>query len=236
MDSIASASIKCGSKRTRELLFRPLDVKFWLKSALYMPSNDPRDAEMKRLRHYYRGTRLLAFLGILAILPMFIVPFAEPLIGLDGVIKLLGAYFVLIVVCCFFGLLLELSLDPIFAMAHETKSGFFDAVKWFIDFAVRSPATAIGYMGTKFIIDMIAMTVVTLFYLPALLAMVLILLSVINTLQAGQMIAGTTAVGSIVLVAFLWAAAVFASMLVSVPLAAFYGYFTEEAVQRMQKA
>lgn len=236
MDSIASASVKCGSINTQKLLFRPFDLKFWLQSALYIHSKDPRDAEMLRLRNYYRGTRLLAFLGILSILPMFLVPFTEPFIGMEGVILLLAAYMALLVFCGLVGMLLEVSLDPVFAFAYEMKIGLPEAIRMFIDFARKDPISAIGYMGTKLVIDMITMTLVTAFYLPALLAMILILLSVINTLQAGQMVSRSMAIESLALVAFLWIAAVFATRLVSVPLAAFYGYYTEEAVRRIRKS
>ncbi|BAI60405.1 conserved hypothetical protein [Methanocella paludicola SANAE] len=233
MDSIASASVKYGSSRTRELLFRPLDLKFWLLATLGLSAGDPRQAEMCRLRPYYRGTRLLATMGVLIILPAFLIPFMAPFIGSGGALVLVVLYLVFVLAMCLASLFLEVSLDAVFAIGHEAGCGFSDAFRAFARFVREDPGNAAGYMGAKLLVDTGAMTIVSLFFLPALFTMVFILSSVLHTLQAGQAVSRATAFGGLALVAVFCAAAMLASGLLSVPLSAFYGYYTEETVRRI---
>ncbi len=235
MDSIASASVKYGSSRTRELLFRPLDLKFWLRAALGVPANDPRQAEMARLRPYYRGTRLLATIGVLMVLPAFLIPFTTPFIGSNGALMLVVLYLVLVVALCLAGLFLEVSLDAVFAIGHEAGCGFSSALNSFFRFVREDPGNAVGYMGAKLLVDTGAMMIVSLFFLPALFTLILILSQVLHALRAGQAISGAATYSGLALVIVLFFAAALASGLLSVPLSAFYGYYTEEAVRRIRK-
>ncbi len=234
MDSIASASVKYGSTRTRELLFRPLDLKFWLLATLGLSANDPRQAEMSRLRPYYRGTRLLATMSVLMILPAFLIPFTAPFIGPGGALVLVVLYLALALVLCLASLFLEVSLDAVFAIGHEAGCGFSESLRAFFRFAREDPGNAAGYMGAKLLVDMGAMMIVSLFCLPALFALVLVLSSVLRALQAGQAVSGPTTYGGLALVMALGFAAILATALISVPLSAFYGYYTEEAVRRIR--
>ncbi|HTY90456.1 MAG TPA: hypothetical protein VMC84_04700 [Methanocella sp.] len=236
MDSILSASVRYGSMRTRELLFRPVDLAFWIKSALHLSAGDPRQAEIARLKPYYRGTRLLAAAALVLILPALIIPFMELFFGLSGAIIALVVYCILVLLLGFAGLFLEASLDAIFGIAHEAGYGFTRAAREFIGFVRGHPGEAVGYMGGKLLVDMGAMTAVSLFFLPALAAMILVLSSVLHTLEAGMAVTRMTALGGLGLVVLLSVAAVLATMLILVPLSAFYGYYTEEAVRRIRKA
>jgi hypothetical protein len=235
MDSIASASIKYGSDRTRELLFRPLDIKFWLLATLGLSAGDPRQAEMSRLRPYYRGTRLLATMAVLIVLPAFLIPFTTPFIGSGGALVVVVIYLALVLALSFLSLFLEACLDAIFAIGHGAGCGFSEALRAFVRFAREDPGNAVGYMGAKLLVDMGAMMIVSLFFLPALFALILILSSVLHALQAGQAVSGTATYSGLALVLVLCFAAVIATALISVPLSAFYGYYTEEAVRRIRK-
>lgn len=232
MDSIASASIKYGRDRTRELLFRPLDFKSWSRAILGL-SSGRLQAEMARLRPYYRGTRLLATLGVLMALPAFLIPLTTPLIGSGGALVLVVLYLVLVLGLCFVSLFLEVCLDAVYAIGHERACGFSEALKAFVNFTREDPGNAAGYMGAKLLVDMGAMMIVSLFFLPALFALVLILSSVLHALQAGQAVSSSATYTGLALVMVLCVAAVIATGLISLPLSAFYGYYTEEAVRRM---
>lgn len=234
MDSIASASVKYGSRRTRELLFSPPDVKFWLSSALRLSANDPRQAEMDRLMPYYRGTRLLAVLGMLMILPAFLIPFTAPFLGFSGALTLVAIYFILLIVACVAGMFLEISLDAVLALKHETGSSFYSALKTFIRFATDEPGQALRYMGAKLIVDTGAMTLAIMLYLPAMFALIWLLSSIVHTLERGDTVAMSSAYLGLAFVVILAIAAAVASALLSVPLSAFYGYYTEEAVRRIR--
>lgn len=233
MGSIASASIKYGSKCTRELLFRPPDLKFWLRSSLRLSPGDPRQAEMDRLKPYYMGTRLLVALGMLMVLPAFLIPFSAPFVGFNGAMLLIVLYLALLILMSVAGMFLEVSLDAIFALRHETGSTFYGAVRMFARFASNNPGEALRYMGAKLLVDTGAMTVAMLFYLPSMFALIWLLSSVVHALEAGITVGPMAFIG-LALVAVLAVGAGIASMLMSVPLSAFYGYYTEEAVRRIR--
>lgn len=170
-NSTASAAIKYGSRRTRELLFEPLDLKFLILSSLPMNSKDPRSLELKRLMPYYRGTRALAMLAVLTLIPAFLLPFTMPFIGFNGVLALLAIYIAILIAVCIIGLFLEVSLDAILALKHENSISFSGATRIFLGYVRDNPGQVIRYMGAKLLIDTLLMTLVTLLYLPALFAL-----------------------------------------------------------------
>jgi hypothetical protein len=236
MESIASAAIRYGSKRTRELFFEPLDVKFIYRSWLPMRSKDPRSLELNRLKPYYRGTRALALLAILMAVPPFIMPFAEPFIGMGGVISLLLVYLALFFAVNGIGLFVEVSLDPILAIAHERRISYYNAAWEFARYALKRPAQAAGYMGAKLVIDTVLLSITVFFYVPALLVLIRTLVYIVDTLTAGAQASVETITLGFLAVIVLAVAAVLLSILVSVPASAFYGYYTEEAVRHMPGA
>jgi hypothetical protein len=224
MGSIASASIKYGSKCTRDLLFRPPDLKFWLRWSLRLSAGDPRKAELDRLKPYYMGTMVL---------PAFLSPFMAPFVGFSGTLLLIVVYLALLILMSVAGMFLEVSLDAIFALRHETGSTLSGAVRTFARFASNRPGEALRYMGAKLLIDTGAMMVAMLFYLPSMFALIWLLSSAVHALEAGLTVGPMAFVG-LALVAVLAVGAGIASMLISVPLSAFYGYYTEEAVRCIQ--
>jgi hypothetical protein len=131
------------------------------------------------------------------------------------------------------GMFLEVSLDAIFALRHETGSTLSDAVRTFARFTANRPGEALRYMGAKLLVDTGAMTLAMLFYLPCMFALIWLLSSVVHALEAGVTVGPMAFVG-LALVAVLAIGAGIASMLMSVPLSAFYGYYTEEAVRRIR--
>ncbi|HTX44216.1 MAG TPA: hypothetical protein VMC61_05760 [Methanocella sp.] len=236
MDSVASAAIQYGSKRTRELFFEPLDVKFIYRSWLPPGSRDPRSRELKRLKPYYRGTRALAWLAILMAVPPFIMPFTSPFIGMGGVVSLLVAYVALFFAINGMGLFVEVGMDPILAIAHEKRISFYKAAGEYLEFTATKPAQAAGYMGAKLIIDTVLLSTTVFFYMPALLVLIRTLLYIVDTLTVGAPASAVIIVLGFFAATVLTVAAALASMFVSVPASAFYGYYTEEALRHMQVA
>jgi hypothetical protein len=233
MDSIASAAIKYGSKRTRQLLFEPLDVKFILRSSLPIRSKDPRSLELKRLVPYYRGTRWLANLGILLFIVPFIIPFTMPFIGFSGVLSLLIIYIIIFVAVNVLGILVEVSVDAILALKHEKGISLSSASRIFFKYSRENPGQAARYMGAKLIVDTLLLSLVMLLYMPALYALVWLLSSIVHWLTIGASNVAGMALLGFLLVAVLALAAGILSAFIAVPAAAFYGYYTEEAIRHM---
>jgi hypothetical protein len=233
MDSIASASIKYGSRRTRELLFQPFDWKFVMRTWLPLVSDDPRCLELQRLKPYYQGTRGLAWVAVLLMVPPFIIPFFEPLVGFTGIIYLLIAYIAVFIAVNVIGLFVEVSVDAIMALRHERHISVLKAARVFLGFSMAAPGQSMRYMGAKLIVDSLLLSATMLLYVPAMFALVWVLSYLVHALTAGASgVAMTTALGFLAVV-LLGLAAVFFSMLISVPASAFYGYYTEEAVKHM---
>ncbi len=236
MDSITSAAIRYGSLRTRKLLFEPFDWRFFLRSSLPIGSNDPRSLELRRLRPYYKGTRALAILAALMFIPPFILPFTVPFIGFSGVLSLLFIYIILFFAVNVAGLFVEVCLDPILAIKYEKNCSFLKATKLFFRYSMNNPGQAIKLMGAKLIVDSLLMTVVMLFYMPALFALVWLLSAIVRGLTAGDPNIAVIAVLGFFAVFVLTLAAGLASIFITVPASAFYGYYTEEAVRHMAEA
>jgi hypothetical protein len=234
MDSIASAAIKYGSRRTRELLFEPFDTGFMIRSWLRMGTNDPRTLELKRLRPYYRGTRALAWLGVLMFIPPFIIPFTMPFIGFSGIMYLLIAYIAVFIAVNVIGLFVEVGMDAILALEHERGTSFYDGTRTFLKFTMASPGQAIRYMGAKLIVDTLLLSFTMLLYMPAMFALIWVLSNLVHALTIHAPSAGIIAILGFLVVVVLALAAAFISMLISVPASAFYGYYTEEAVKRIR--
>ncbi len=236
MDSIASAAIKYGSLRTRKLLFEPFDWKFFLRSSLPIGSKDPRSIELRRLMPYYKGTRALAMLAVLMFVPPFILPFTVTIIGFDGVLYLLFIYIILFFAVNVAGLFVEVSLDPILALKYEKKASFLNALRIFYRYSRKNPGEAVKFMGAKLIVDSLLMTAVMLFYMPALFALVWLLSSIVHALTAGDTNIAVLAGLGFLAVIVLTLAAVLASIFITVPASAFYGYYTEETIRHLSEA
>lgn len=233
MDSIASAAIKYGSRRTRELLFEPFDIRFIIRSWSRSGPDDPRALELKRLRPYYRGTRALTWLGVLLFIPPFIIPFTMPYVGFGGILYLLVAYIAVFIAVNVIGLFAEVCMDAILALGHEKGTSFYDATGTFIKFTIASPGQAIRYMGAKLIIDTLLLSFTMLLYMPAMFALIGVLSELVHALTIRAPNAAMIAISGFLVVVVLALAAAFISMVIFVPASAFYGYYTEKAVKHM---
>ncbi|AFD01054.1 hypothetical protein Mtc_2321 [Methanocella conradii HZ254] len=236
MDSIASAAIKHASKRTRELLFQPLDLRFLALSSLRFPLNDRRSEELKRLTPYHKGTRILAMVAILMLLPALVLPFTSPIIGLNGVLALLFIYIAALIAVSIIVMPLEASLDAVLAIKYESGVSLSNAVRTFVGYALENPGQAASYMGAKLLLDMMLMTLVLLLFMPSLVTLIAIMLCLIKAVSAGASdVLGVAITGFLAAGALAMAAALL-TMLLAVPISAFYGYYTEEAVRLMKEA
>lgn len=198
MDSIATAAIKSGGKRTRELLLQPPDWKFLLSGG---KKGDPRRAELMRLRAYNKGTRLLARLVLLMVMPAFIMPFSTPFIGFDTYLLVVAAYALIILAAGAATTALGLFLDAIWAYQHEESTTFAEAVKALLGYSRVNPKEAVLYAGTKFFIDIILVTMVFSLFMPAMFALIDVLLYLIRAIPAGDPGMWTNALLGLLLVA-----------------------------------
>lgn len=232
-----SSAVRYAGRRTRELL-SPLDWKFLLYASSALPfgrRDDPRLSELYRLKPYYKGTRLLAAFAVALVLLSLLLPFTVLYVGLDGFFKLLIAYIIFFVVASIAGTLLEVALDAIFAIQHEMKASLSEAVQAFMRFLNNNFGYMARYMLIKLSVDMFLVALVTVLFLPALLGTLAMLQSLIHALTSGAADPRGLMVTWIIAIAILLLAAVFATGLLSVPISAFYGYYTEDAVKAMRQ-
>jgi len=238
-DVSPSSAVRYAGRRTRELLFSPFDLKFFLYACTASPfgkKDDPRLLELKRLKPYYRGTRLLSAFAIALVLLSLLLPFSVIFVGMDGFFALLVAYIVLLVVVSIIGLFFEMILDAVFAISHDMNVPLPEAFRAFMRFTRANHGYAVRYMLIKLAADMFLVMLITTLFLPALLGAIAMLESLIRSVSAGATNVGALMTPWLIGITFLLLLAMFLSGLLSVPISAFYGYYTEDAARSMCRA
>jgi hypothetical protein len=236
-DISPSTAVRYAGKRIRELLFAPFDLKFILYVSSISPfgrKDDPRLLELKRLKPYYKGTRLLTALGVALVLLSLLLPFTVFFVGLSGFYVLLIAYIIMFIAVSVAGVFFEAVTDAVFAIEHETKATLPEAAREFFGHLKDDPGYVIRYMLIKLAADMFLMAVVMALYLPALLGAIVMLQSLTVAVTEGATNLGPMMTPWLFAIAFLLIMAVFLTGMLSVPISAFYGYYTEYAVKAMR--
>lgn len=170
------------------------------------------------------------------LLPALVLPFTSPIIGLNGVLALLFIYIAALIAVSIIVMPLEASLDAVLAIKYESGVSLSNAVRTFVGYALENPGQAASYMGAKLLLDMMLMTLVLLLFMPSLVTLIAIMLCLIKAVSAGASdVLGVAITGFLAAGALAMAAALL-TMLLAVPISAFYGYYTEEAVRLMKEA
>lgn len=234
----AADSLRYAGKMTRQLLL-PFSLKKWLGAYLGLSGlrggkADGLAGELRRLQNYYRGTGLLAKAALLFVVLGFFLPFTVVFAGLEGFFVLLIAYMVAMVVLSLVGIVLEVALDPIFALRYEEKIPFGRAAAEFTSLLQRRTGLVGGYMLIKLIVDMFLVTAVLAMFIPALISAMAIMLYVIDAVQAGIDVRSTATwgLGAVLVLGLL---GFVATILLTIIASAFYGYYTEHAVRLMRE-
>lgn len=236
MPDDSSSAVRRAVKRTHELLFTPFDLKFLIYASSWLTvsrGSGSRFQELRRLRPYYRGTRQLSILAVLLVLLSLVLPLSVPFVGIDGFAKLLILYVVLVIVVTIASILIESVMDAVFAFKHESGCSLAEAVRMFIRYYRADPAFMIEYMILKQVVDTVLMTLVMALYLPAMLVMIAMLQSLIVSVSAGERDVMGLALPWLAVIAILLLLAILVTGLLSAPMSAFYGYYTEESVRAM---
>jgi hypothetical protein len=225
-------------QRMRRLLF-PFRPRRWL--AVYITqiarsdSTDPLIVELRRLRPYYRGTRLLTATGVLLIVAAFILPFCVLLVEPGTFTLILIAYAITFVTASIVGMIIQSGLDAVFAIQHERKLTFRQALLAYRSMVRSRGDLTVGYMSIKLAVDFSLSTLALSFYLPALLVAMYLMIYVTNSILGYTEMGLTPYIGliAVIMLAFL---GFVATLLLTLPATAFYGYYTEEAMKVMQEA
>lgn len=233
----AADSLRYAGSKTRQLLL-PFSLKKWLGAYLGLSGlgrkADPLAAELRRLRNYYLGTSLLAKLAVLLVMLGFFLPFTVVFAGMEGFFVLLVAYIIALLLISLIGIVLEVILDPIFAMRYEEKISFGRATREFTSLLGRRTGLVGGYMLIKLIVDMFLVTAVLAMFMPALISAMAIMLYIIDAVQSGVDVrsAATWGLVGVFILAML---GFLATILITIVASAFYGYYTEHAVKLMRE-
>jgi hypothetical protein len=228
--------VKTALQRTHRLLF-PFRPLCWLGLSTGLPlisrGHDLEKAELNRLKPYYRGTRLLARSSFLLVAIAFLLPFSVAYVGMEGFYRLLVAYVLVLVIATLAGIVLEVVLDAIFAIQHDRKMAFGQAVRAFSAMLKTKTSQVVEYMAIKLVADMVVMGAVLAFFLPAILTAMWLMLYLVDAVKAG-VDARADATYGLLLVMVLALLGFLAMTLTTLMASAFYGYYTEEAVRLMQ--
>ncbi len=233
----AGLAAKNAWQRMRHLLF-PFRPWRWL--AVYATqiarrdSTDPLIVEMRRIRPYYRGTRLLTAIGILFILAAFVLPLFVLFVDTGTFMLLLIVYAVTFVTASIVGMVIQSGMDAVLAIQYECNLTFRQALRTYRSMVRSRGNLAIGYMSIKLAIDLSLSTLALTFYLPALLVAMYLMVYVTNAVLDHAEMGSAPYVGLIV-VAMLAFLGFVATLLLTLPATAFYGYYTEEAVRMLQE-
>jgi hypothetical protein len=235
MPDDSSTAVRYAVKRTREL-FTPLDIRFLIHSSSWLAARKaqgPGFDELRRLRPYYRGTRQLSAIAVFLVLLSLLLPILVPFVGMDGFVTLLILYVLLIIAVTIASILIESVTDAVFAIKFESGCSLLEAIRTFLRYFRADASYMIEYMIIKQVVDTILMTLVMALYLPVALVAIAMLQSLIAAISAGQRdVMGVAMPWLVVILAFL-VLAVLATALLSAPMSAFYGYYTEESVRAM---
>ena len=236
MPDDSSSAVRCAVKRTHELLFTPFDLKFLLHASSWLTvsrGSGSRFQELRRLRPYYQGTRQLSSLAVLLVLLSLVLPLSVPFVGIDGFARLLILYVVLVIVVTVASILIESVMDAVFAFKYESGCSLAGAVRIFVRYYKADPAFMIEYMIIKQVVDTVLMSLIMALYLPAMLVLIAMLQSLIVSVSAGDRDVMGLAMPWLAAIAILLLLAIFVTGLLSAPMSAFYGYYTEESVRAM---
>ena len=118
---------------------------------------------------------------------------------------------------------------------YESGCSLAEAVRMFVRYYRADPAFMIEYMIIKQVVDTVLMTFVMALYLPAMLVMIVMLQSLTVSVSAGARNVMGLAMPWLVVIAILLSLAILVTGVLSAPMAAFYGYYTEESVRGMRK-
>jgi len=224
--------------RMRHLLF-PFRPRRWL--AAYMAqatksaSVDPMIVELRRIRPYYRGTRLLTAAGFVLIATAFVLPFSVIFVDMATFMLLLIAYIIIFVTASIAGMAIQTGLDAVLAIQHELKLTFRQALGVYRSLLRSRGDITLGYMSIKLAVDFSLSTLALSFFLPALLVAMYLMIYVTNAIL-DRVEMGLTPYAGLVVVALLAFLGFVATLLLTLPATAFYGYYTEEAVRMMQES
>jgi hypothetical protein len=233
----ARLAAKLAWQRMRRLLF-PFSLRRW--AALFIGQrikshrHDPAIAELLRIRPYYRGTRTLTMAGLLLILLAFVLPFSVIFVTWDAFVIILVLYAVLFIVSSLTGMVVQSGMDAVLGLQHERKLSFGQALRAFLAVLRSNTDLTLGYLSIKMAIDFSLSTLALCFFLPALLTAMALMVRVTNAVRAGVDLGSDPALWliAIVMLAFL---GLVATLLITLPAATFYGYYTEEAVKMMKE-
>jgi hypothetical protein len=234
----AGLAAKIAWQRTRKLLvpFRPDRwLSIYIRQLARLGGPDPAIAELRRLGPYYRGTRLLTAAGFALILLAFILPFAVLFVSIESFGLILLVYAVTFILASLLGMAVQSAMDAIFALQHERCMTFREALGVYRSLMRSQSDLTLGYMAIKMAVDFSVSTLALLFFLPALLMAMYLMVYVMNAVQDG-VDAGSTPYMGLLLVVLLAVLGFVATLLIAVPATAFYGYYTEEAVKMMREA
>lgn len=234
----AGLAAKNAWQRTWKLLF-PFRPGRWLsiyiRQLARLGGPDPAIAELRRLRPYYRGTRLLTATGFVLILLAFILPFSVLFVSIDVFGLILLVYAVTFVLASLLGMAVQSAMDAVFALQHERHLTFLEALSVYRSLLRSRGDLTLGYMAIKMAVDFSLSTLALLFFLPALLMAMYLMVYVMNAVRDGIDVGSTPYVG-LLLVILLAVLGFVATLLIALPATAFYGYYTEEAVGMMREA
>ncbi|MGA9138716.1 MAG: hypothetical protein WBZ29_00725 [Methanocella sp.] len=234
----AGLAAKNAWQHMRRLLF-PFRPRRWL--AVYRaqitksPSVDPVIVEMRRIRPYYRGTRLLTGAGFLLIAAAFVLPLFVLFVEPETFTLILIAYAITFVTASIAGMIIQSGMDAIFALQHERKLTFRQALRAYQSLMRSRGDLTIGYMSIKLAVDFSLSTLALAFYLPAVLVAMYLMIYITDSIL-GHVEMGSTPYVGLLVVALLAFLGFVATLLLTLPATAFYGYYTEEAVRMMQEA
>ena len=194
-----------------------------------------RSPNSRGFRPYYRGTRLLTAAGFALILLAFILPFSVLFVSIDVFGLILLAYAVTFVLASLLGMAVQSAMDAIFTLQHERHLTFREALRVYRSLLRSRGDLTLGYMAIKMAVDFSLSTLALLFFLPALLMAMYLMVYVMNAVRDGVDVGSAPYVG-LLLVVLLAVLGFVATLLIALPATAFYGYYTEEAVGMMREA
>ena len=87
-------------------------------------SVDPVIVEMRRIRPYYRGTRLLTTAGFPVIAAAFVLPLSVLFVEPETFTLILIVYAITFVTASIAGMIIQSAIDAVFALQHERKLTF----------------------------------------------------------------------------------------------------------------
>jgi hypothetical protein len=173
--------------------------------------------------------------GLGLILLAFVLPFSILFVSMEVFSFILIVYAVTFLLASLLGMAVQSAMDAVFALQHERRLTFGEAVSTFRSLMRSRGDLTLGYMFVKMAVDFSLSTLALLFFLPALLMAMYLMIYVMDGMTDGIDLGATPYLG-LILVALLTFLGFVATLLIALPATAFYGYYTEEAVRMMREA